>query len=239
MNIPVFRHPKPIRLSQLTPEMIRVVNRNADAELKDRSTANTLFYVGLLFVVMISTHYMLYYRTILLSVTAVLIFVGVARVALARAFDNFYPSRQSLWRQLFAATAYVSVICWSGFELATLGLFGPSWTSYLVIIMTVGIAAVAVISLSPELRIIRWCLYILFIPTILVTALSGDEWATGLPLIHLAFFVFLLLLAERLNAQYWNALIDNVLLRERSIELKTAKEAAETASVAKGSSSRT
>ncbi len=152
---------------------------------------------------------------------------SVGRLYLALEFDALYAASKQRWRWLFVIGTLITATIWGSVCALAWYNDGFGTTSFMVMLSTAGIAAGGIVSLAPATRLGGFFLMLLLLPSIVFALSTGALPDRGIALLFLTFFVLMSLLWHRLHTEYWRALAGRA-------ELVLAKEAAESANLAKG-----
>ncbi|WP_177207328.1 sensor histidine kinase [Methylophaga sulfidovorans] len=98
---------------------------------------------------------------------------------------------------------------------------------------TIGIAAGALSSLFIWKYLAQMYLYMVFLPIIVSTMLKWEMATVSVLFGLISYMAFLLVQANRANAEYWQSLYLTKILQQQTTELINAKEQAEKANLAK------
>jgi light-regulated signal transduction histidine kinase (bacteriophytochrome) len=94
----------------------------------------------------------------------------------------------------------------------------------LVLLITAGIAAVAVTTLSIYFNLIAGFLFLLLCPSIVATAYLHTTQSYAITVMFVVYGVFLIVVARRLKEEYWRALENTFLLDRRAKQLEDSNK---------------
>ena len=159
------------------------------------------------------------------------------RIALARAHARLGNGTHSAWRLLFSGFALVSSISWgagAAVAMRAAGAAGEADPAVLALVMTAGVCAGAITSLSPSPRLLRAYLACMLVPVGLACiGLFDLKLSLGLATALLLYFAFLLVEGGHLHKAFREGHAKNQLLEQRATELRRSREEARAASRAK------
>jgi two-component system sensor histidine kinase/response regulator len=233
----VHLHPSQYRLlgrtEELHPEQLAELNRDAMAHVAQRARSGLLFYPliygSMLFFFTQATpaRFQILYLGLLVPL-AVIRLVTLGRLARPEPLDRTW--------QIFLGASIATAAVWSfalGHE-ALLSGFGAGTVLFMT--ANVGVVLGMLFSYTPNLRLMAGLIALLVLPITVLSALTG---VMGQPAAWLVATMNGLLLAylglqmRLLHRDYWLARLDNLVLRQRGLELERARSEAEAASVAK------
>jgi len=220
-------------LTGLAPPFQRKLMEEADLELARRSIPAALMYPLLYAAVAIWTAQAGGDWVAAAGIGVIFVAVGAMRFWLAREMEKNYRDNPSAWGRRFRAGVYASAIVWAAFASITLALRPLGNESFLILLVTAGIASGGTLSLAPDLMLVRIYEFVLMIPSIVALAfVSENGW--NMAAVMILYLIFLYVQGEQQWSGYWHALKANALLTLQSEELKQAKDSAERATRVKG-----
>ena len=205
----------------------------AQLELIRRSVPGAMSYFGLLLVVGVFTPYRSDYPLVFNTTIAILLAVGVARIALARWLVGLEAEIPNGWRKTFYGGVLTSAILWGSFSALTLSFYGEQWTGMIVLLMTAGIAAGGLTALAPDIVLARLYLAAMLMPSVVVTVATGGAEGYSVAMTISIFVTFLLFESKHQNSNFWQAVEDRASLRAKATELEEAMKLADEATLAK------
>lgn len=209
------------------------LKKQANFELGKRSIPGPFVYLLLFAIIFVSTDYSSeHHTTVFLLGIGTLIFAG-GRFIFAVFREKLYAKNQRHWKIFFYSFTISIAALWGGFTSFTVAIYGLSWTSLLVILVTSGISSAAVTSLSPNIALLRTFLALLIVPTIICSSFLGGTQEYTITALFTLFLIFLMVQGKNQHREYWNAIKDNALLRFRTKELEREKQISEEANRAK------
>ena len=136
-------------------------------ELNRRSRAGSLIHFALLLIVVFFSSYFRDHPVTIVAAGAILLGLGIGRLFLSSLFAKRYHEDPIFWKQLFCVVAWAAALTWGGFCCLTMALYGQQWISWLVLLITTGIAADRAAHFRPisPWAAFTWC------------CSSGQRWA--------------------------------------------------------------
>jgi signal transduction histidine kinase/ActR/RegA family two-component response regulator len=113
-----------------------------------------------------------------------------------------------------------------------------NWTFTIVMGFVVGTTATSVMSLTPNISLLRGHVVVVLTPVVICGLMLGGARGNGLALANAVLVAFLLLQGHGLNQAYWHQLYARSVEASRSRELELAKLAAEEAKIAAEAANR-
>jgi len=213
--------------SELTDPMYHSLLYKADSELAKRGLMGPFVYIFVLIALPFITNIYKDRRIIYLVFASVLIGINLLRFVFTFLFGKRVPTkkRRKAWRTFYQSTTFIVAIIWGLGSGIVIYWYGLSVTSLTFLLITSGITAAAVTSLSPRLTLVGWYVFFMTIPSIISSfAVNNLE----LTLIGITFVLFLLFMYMQGRAQYmayWKALVNNELLKKAKKETDEANRA--------------
>ncbi|MBK8167079.1 MAG: response regulator [bacterium] len=217
------------------PQHVRLasLDRQADHELATRTRRVAFVYVPVLLLLTFITDLRNAAPWAAAAVAALYALTGWLRLRMSLSFETRYDVDPHAWRRRFALVTLVPAAAW-GLLVPVTGLaLGFGWTFLVCLLATAGIAAGAVSSLSPRLRVLRVFVSLLLLPTAATLGLSGHGREIGLAALLVVYWVQMLVLARYFHAELWSGLRKGAELERRAAELADANEKAHAANRAK------
>jgi signal transduction histidine kinase/CheY-like chemotaxis protein len=199
-----------------------VLDAHADRELSDRSRRVALIFVPTILLLGAITDLLAVARWQTLAVTAVFLAGGLLRLQLVRRFEHCYAGNPRRWRWQMAATILVPCAFWGGSLPLIYLTQGAGYTFLVSVLATGGVAAGAVSSLSPRMRLLRAYVSLILLPGALTLLAAGQGREIGLGVLLLIYYGQILVLARYFHTEFWSGLKQRLLLGERARELSEA-----------------
>ncbi|MBD3237486.1 MAG: response regulator [Candidatus Eisenbacteria bacterium] len=219
--------------TNLSEELQQMLRSRADQDLRQRSISGALLYLVFIPLLALTTPYFEQHPYILLGLGASTILLNLLRLVMAGPLDRHRPAWQPFLQRTFHIVTGLNGAVWGTFAGITITIYGFSWTSLLVIVITTGTSAAAAASLAPNLRLARIYLLAIVGPSTVASFLEGGSQGLAIGTLYFGFLAYVLMQSHRQHHEYWRGIADNKMLRIRTSELETAKQHAEAASRAK------
>jgi signal transduction histidine kinase/ActR/RegA family two-component response regulator len=209
------------------------LDRQADRELATRTRRVAFVYVPVLLLLTFITDLRTAAPWAAAAFALLYALTGWLRLRMSLAFEGRYDADPARWRRDFALVTLVPAATW-GLLVPVTGLaLGFGWTFLVCLLATAGIAAGAVSSLSPRLRVLRAFVSLLLLPAAATLGVAGHGREAGLAALLVVYWVQMLVLARYFHAELWSGLRKGAELEQRAAELAAANEQAQAASRAK------
>ncbi len=170
------------------------------------------------------------------SVAIVVLYIlsGISRMHLANSFETAYHYNPRRWLRIFAAVAIFPALVWGTCTTLVLIRFGLTWTFYVCLLFSVGIAAASSSTLSPRMRIFRSFIASSLLPTAMALALSGDNRQMALSGLVCIFALQIHTLGVYFHQEFWSRLRKEDELKQRAKVVLQAHNEVKAANKAKG-----
>ncbi len=207
-------------MQQLDPSSKKELSVQADMELNRRSRAGSLIHFALLLIVVLFSPYFREHPIIIIAAGSVLLGLGIARLFLSSLFAERYQEDPIFWKQLFCVVAWTAALTWGGFCCLTMALYGQQWISWLVLLITTGIAAGSSSAFSPDIAVGSVYMALLLGPTVGVELFRGGASSYSVAAVVCIYGSYLWMQARVQSQTYWDKLIQSKLLSLRTSELE-------------------
>lgn len=197
-----------------------LLDYHASQDLMLRSRAGTVYYLVIFLIIAILTSYFVDHPLLMVTM-GVVIFIGtVLRIVCAWRFKEIYQRSANLWKALFVAGILGQGFGWSILSMMSLYYYGWQWESMVTLLSAAAFSAGAITSFSIYFRITLAYLLVMFVPVLVMTVIYDTRQSIVATFLFGAFFMFLVRNSRRLHKEYWEALRNSYLLRERAKELE-------------------
>jgi diguanylate cyclase (GGDEF)-like protein len=198
--------------ADLNPEQIADIQRSADRDLARRGVLGAVIYVVVLLAVAATTPLARDFPATFWVAFGVTLAAGAGRLALLYYFEPIVTRTRRFWQLLYIVCVLATAGIWGGIAALAVYAYGIAWTSLLTIVMTAGMCAGALSSMSMNLPLLRAYLVLMLAPSLLVSlAVSGDQ-GIGLVFVFLAYLIYSLVQGRNMHRDYWEALINSMRL---------------------------
>ena len=209
------------------------LRRRANLALAQRQIAGGAFYFAFVVAFSLGTPFGADYPVVSIVLAAAMGLLGAWRSVGARTISKrqAYACDRSLLQ--FRIACYLTAIVWAVFATFALSIYGLNWTGFVLILATIGFANGVASVMSADIRLAMSFLSLIFIPAV-PWGLRGDMVGGPMLMSMSAFyFCFLTVFCRRQNHSALAGFWDSMRLETQAMELRRAKELAETATVAK------
>jgi signal transduction histidine kinase len=198
-----------------TPSSIRHVADSLESKLKvladrailDRSLVTIPLYFFLFLAIVFATPLSYRYPRGTFLFGAFSLFLCLIRLWIFKTWKVLFAKQSGPWRGLFLWTYYLTSVSWGIFCCLTVVFLELGWTSFFVLLITLGISAASVPTLAPKYSLSKWHLGFMFFPSLVAAVFFvGGLKGYALGSFFTGFFLLLLLQAKVQNIEYWQAL---------------------------------
>jgi PAS domain S-box-containing protein len=204
----------------MDPSSKRELSVEADLELNRRSRSGSLIHFALLLIVVAFSPYFHEHPTIIVTVGSALLSLGITRLFLSFFFASRYRQAPPFWKQLFCGVTWTAALTWGGFCCLTMALYGQQWISWLVLLITTGIAAGSSSAFSPDIALGSVYMVFLLGPTVGWELFKGGASSYSVAAVVCLYGSYLWMQARAQSQTYWDKLIQSKLLSLRTSELE-------------------
>jgi PAS domain S-box-containing protein len=188
--------------------------REAAETLSHRSVLGILSYVAGLTITVAVTPGEGRHRLLVTLCGLLLGLVGGVRLAAVWAFDRFYTRGAVRWQRCFRAGVYTSALVWVVFALERMSSSGPAWPTWMVLLMSIGIAAGAITSLCPDPLLLYTFLLLLLGPLAVWGLLQRAGYGNAIALVVAIYLIFIQTQARHSSRAFRQSALDKQALRE-------------------------
>ncbi len=191
------------------------LNSLADLAVLDRSLATIPMYLLLLTAILMTTPISKRFPAEMFYFTLFTAVLCVARLLIAKLWKKIYHiKRGGIYRNLFLWSYALASLSWGLFCGIIVLRLELGWTSFFVLIITLGICAASVPTLSPKYSLSRLHLIFIFSPSLVATLFFvGGLKGYALACFFASFFVLLLMQSKIQNSEYWSAIQNHARLQ--------------------------
>ena len=189
-----------------------------------RSRVSAFLYLIIFAIVVGFTPFYSDYKSFITVIGVLLIIGTILRGTSAWSFANVFPKYPSLWMAVNGFGLLIQAFSWGVLSIMSIEYYGWQWTAMVICLSSAAFSAGAVITTSTSFPLIVMYLVCMFGPTMTVNILNGTEESLIAGFLFTTYFVFLVFAAKRLNNEYWEALNNNQLLKQRARELEAKNQ---------------
>lgn len=196
----------------------------ADRDLAQRTRWAPLLYLMVFSIILVFTSYVAdhFFEVIILG--TIIVASALIRTLLVAQFDKWYPANPAKWRLVFMIASISLAVSWGLLCMFAVTHYQLEWTAMLVLLIIAGIAAIAVVTISIYTFLVTSFLLLLLCPSIVMTAYLNTQHSLAIMLMFSLYGVFLVVVARRLNDEYWRALKNSFLLDQRARQLEDSNK---------------
>ncbi len=203
----------PNRGTELLPlEQIAALHRTAAQQLTERSLPGLAVYLAAAVVLILVTPLADDFPLLAYGTLGTIALTSSLRLQLYWRFEQYYGRSRSRWKFLFRLSVWSTAAVWGALNALIVYHYGIAWTSLLVTLMTAGICAGALISMSISANLIRVFLALMLLPSFVGSLTVGGTQGLPLAFTFLSYLVYTLAQSRYLNHTYWEALVNSVRL---------------------------
>jgi len=185
-----------------------------------RSRISAFLYLIIFGIVIGFTPFYADYKSFIVTIGIMLLIGTLMRGVCAWNYVTVFPNYPTLWMLVNGIGLLVQAGAWGVLSIMSIEYYGWQWTTMVICLSSAAFSAGAVITVSTSLPLIVIYLVCMFAPTIIVTVINGTDESLIAASLFTTYLVFLLAAAKRLNTEYWEALDNNLLLKQRARELE-------------------
>ena len=143
-----------------------------------------------------------------------LLLIVAWRLAAMLPFDRRYTPNPGRWRRNLRAGVYCSAVVWVVFALQEMSASGSSWPTWMILVMTAGIASGATTSLSPDPPLMDRILALLLGPLLVWGLVQGGSSGHAIAIVVAVYLAFILAQARHNAQAFRQSTLDKQALRE-------------------------
>jgi len=201
-----------------------VLDYHASRDLMQRSRAGTIYYLVIFFIIASLTSYFVDHPVLMTSMGGILFIGTIVRAVCLWRFEEIYQRSAELWKAVFAASVISQSFGWSILSMMSLYYYGWEWVTMVTLLSAAAFSAAAITSFSIYFRVTLAYLLVMFVPVLVMTIIYNTQQSLVATFLFGAFFMFLIRNARWLYKEYWEALHNTFLLRERATELEAKNQ---------------
>jgi signal transduction histidine kinase len=221
------------RINELNKDQQSQLQQLADTELRSRSFTGLFVYFFFIAIIALLTPFRHDHPSALWMVSGLTLFFGLCRMAVVLSMDRMKSGKSCQWRCLFSICTLCSGLVWGFFTALSLHYYGLNWVSMIIQLCTLMTAAGSIMVFSPRWRLLAAYVGSMVLPTLVAAIRVKGEMGASVAALYAVFFLYMVIQGRRYAHQYWNGMIDRLLREQQTLELISARESAEAASLAK------
>lgn len=198
-----------------------ILQKQAAAEIAQRSRSGVLAYPVIFSIIGVFSPYASDHSRFFTAIGILILMAALGRGVCAFWFHEVYKYNSVIWRRVNRASVVGLGLAWGMLSMMSIQYYGWNWTTMVTCLSAAAFSAGAVTALSIDLVAINAYLFVMFFPSLTVTAYTGTHESLAVTFLFGTYLIFLLHIAKQLNRQYWEALNNIHLLDERARELES------------------
>jgi diguanylate cyclase (GGDEF)-like protein len=200
------------KTGDLGPEQIATIRHTASYQLAQRGVLGAIIYVVVLMVVGATTPMAGDHPVAFWTGLAAMFVGGAIRLLLLYYFKPITAHSHRAWQALYIGSVCATAGIWGLIAGLAVYVYGIAWTTLLTIVMTAGLCAGALSSMSMHLPLLRTYLVLMLLPSLVASLAVAGGQGKGLIFVFLAYLVYTLVQGRNMHREYWEALINSVRL---------------------------
>jgi len=211
---------------ELTEELYLQLLRRSYHELAKRSLSGPPAYLLILVAVFFITPFYWDYPRLFVFFAFLQIIFNTFRFLFTLQYERLVKKgMQKLWIRAFRLSTIGVSLSWGIAAAIFSYLYEFSVPSTTILMITIGIAAGAVTSLSPRLNLLVWYISSMLVPPLVASFLVGNIDMSIVGALLLLFYVYLSIQGRAQFYAYWHAITNNILLHKAKVETEKASKA--------------
>ena len=201
--------------------------QQADLAMSRKARLGILLYPAACVLLGLSSGYFGEHPVLVGSLTLTSVIVAGMRAYLAWRFAELYRHRRRLYRSCFAAGILLATVSWSLLSSLAVVLYGLGWLSFLGLLMTVAMTAMAIVVYAANLPLVQGLAAAMLAPHAVAGLLTGGREGLLLSAAAVVFLVYTWTVGRRFHTELWRGLVNAKLLEKHARELDDARIRAE------------
>ena len=211
---------------ELTEELYARLLKQSYNELAKRSLSGPVAYLLILTAIFFITPFYNDHPLLFLIFAGLQVFFNLFRFWFTIRYKRLIAKdRQKLWIRAFRYSTIGVSVSWGLATAVFTWLYGFSVETTTILMITIGITAGAVTSLSPRLNLLIWYISSMLLPSAFACFMLFNSQTFIVTGLLLLFFVYLTLQGKAQFYAYWHAITNNILLTKAKQETEQASKA--------------
>ena len=189
-------------------------------EIAYRSRISAFLYLVIFAIVIGFTPFYSDYQSFITVIGVTLLIGSILRGVCAWNYSRYFSNYPKPWMFFNGLGLLIQAAAWGVLSIMSIEYYGWQWTTMVICLSSAAFSAGAVITISTSFSLIVVYLLLMFAPTLTVTLVNGTKESLIAAFLFTTYFVFLLSAAKKLNKEYWEALDNTLLLKQRARELE-------------------
>ncbi len=214
---------------ELTDELYTKLLERSYHELSKRSLSGPPAYLLILVAVFFITPFYWDYPRLFIFFASLQVVFNLFRFIFTLEYKKLVEKgKQKLWIRSFRFSTIGVSLSWGLATAIFSYLYGFAVPSTTILMITIGIAAGAVTSLSPRLNLLVWYISSMVVPPLIASFLVGNIHMSIIGGLLLLFYVYLTIQGRAQFYAYWHAITNNILLHKAKEDTEKASKAKST-----------
>lgn len=209
----------------LTAGLYRSLMSTTEAELAKRGLTGPLVYVYILFALPFITDIYNDKPSFYLFFAITMAAINLIRFAMMLFYKKLKESGIKWWENVYVSLTMAVAIFWGAYSGISVLWYGLSVSSVTALLITSGVSAAATTSLSPRLKVLIAYQFFMTMPSIFFSFYMGSTQLYVIGVMFVLFFLFMYMQGKAQYLAYWNALVNNVMLKKAKEETEEANRA--------------
>ena len=212
---------------------LRKLEKISLTEMDRRSRSGPLMYVAILIILYFTTTIPKDFPQLFWPASALILLFSFARFISSWVINKDTQKSTLLWKHLFTALTIGIGTVWGWLAAFSLSYYGLDLNTLTLLVIISGLGTGGVTALAPFYRLSQASISVLLLPIIFVSFFGGDTKFFAWGILLGIFYIYLSFVIKKLNVEYWEILLQNHKLRQKTRELERAKKELEEANKAK------
>ncbi len=211
---------------ELTAELYAKLLEQSYHELAKRSLSGPIAYFLILAAIFFITPFYHDYPVVFSAYAVLQILFNLFRFYFTIRYKSLINNNnQKLWIRAFRLSSIAVSITWGIATAVFTFLYGFSVESTVILMITIGITAGAVTSLSPRLNLLIWYISSMLLPSVVACILLANTHMFIIGGLLILFYAYLSLQGKAQFYAFWHAITNNILLTKAKSETEQASKA--------------
>jgi signal transduction histidine kinase len=177
-------------------------------------------YLVIFGIIAVFTPYFREHALFVTSIGGLLVIATIGRAICSWSFEKFYNANAKLWYAINTASTLSLALAWGILSMMSIYHYRWEWTTMVTCLSAAAFSAGIVIAFSINYGLTIAYLLTMFVPTLIMTVALYTSTTLIATFLFGTYLIFLVLISRQLNNEYWCALRNSHLLKERARELE-------------------
>ncbi len=210
---------------ELTASLYRRLMSTTEAELAKRGLTGPLVYVYILFALPFITDIYNDRPSFYILFATLMATINLIRFFMMLFYKKLKQKGIKWWESIYVSLTITVAILWGTYSGINVLWYGLSISSITVLLITSGVSAAATTSLSPRLNVLIVYQFFMTMPSIFFSFYMGNTQLYVIGVMFVLFFLFMYMQGKAQYFAYWNALVNNIMLKKAKEETEEANRA--------------